>query len=165
MALGKVLLSRARPRRLISRPRTPPKVPRPNAKAVLQASKRMEAAKKQNERKQKDKEQKPKAHPKPAAKAPRKKPQNPKAKAKPQKAKKAAAKAKNGKKVEEPKPEKQRASHEHGPMQQNMRLFFESKRAEGHSYRECQKLWKVSEERQAVIMTLSASERKRRRFD
>ena len=51
-----------------------------------------------------------------------------------------------------------------GPMPAVLKSYMATKKQEGVSYREAQKLWLTSEERAGVVSSLSASERSKRRF-
>ena len=51
-----------------------------------------------------------------------------------------------------------------GPMYAPQTSYMQARRREGIAYREAQKMWVKSEERAAVVASLSASERSKRRF-
>lgn len=51
-----------------------------------------------------------------------------------------------------------------GPMTAPKREFIKSMQDTGHSYKEALALWATSAEREAILATMSTSERKRRRF-
>lgn len=70
----------------------------------------------------------------------------------------------NPEKVAETGNEKKKRRPNNGPMQAVLNAFVAAKKREGMSYREAQKLWLTSEERAAVVNSLSASERAKRRF-
>ena len=55
-------------------------------------------------------------------------------------------------------------NHGDGPMAAAKNTFMQSMKSEGYSYRECLELWKESEEREAIVQSMSESERKRRRY-
>lgn len=51
-----------------------------------------------------------------------------------------------------------------GPMQAKLNEYIKRRRAEGLSYQDARKSWLASEERMSVVMSLSQSERTKRRF-
>ena len=83
----------------------------------------------------------------------------------PKNAKKPQKKTKTAKKT--PQAKKQKKSKDpksSGPLSLAFKEFVAQKKSEGYSYRESQSLWKESAERMEIVVKMSESERKRRRY-
>lgn len=78
------------------------------------------------------------------------------------------AKGNKDKKVDKTKGDSKKVppkrNHGNGPMAAAKNTFMQNMKSEGYSYRECLELWKESEEREAIVQSMSESERKRRRY-
>ena len=123
---------------------TPERVPYPHSKVQLAAAKRLEN---QLQNARKDKERKVQKKP---AKVSRKDPPK-----KVMKEQKKVKPTKTGKKPSTPKG---------GPLASVMADFINNLKAQGYSYKQAQSLWRESSEREAIVSTMSESERKRRRY-
>lgn len=125
---------------------TPERVPYPHSKVQLAAAKRLESQLKGDQPKV---QQKPEVQKKPA-----KVQKNP---AKVQK--KPAKEIKNGKSTKAKKP-----NAKGGPLASVMADFINNLKSQGYSHKQAQSLWRESSEREAIVSTMSVSERKRRRY-
>ncbi len=79
------------------------------------------------------------------------------------KSKKTEFKSKKGKKTKKPE-KKPVKSHSNGPMQAAKKDFMSEAKRQGLSYKESLQAWGESEERFAIVSSMSESERKRRRY-
>lgn len=121
---------------------TPPPLPRPTAKAQLVAAKRMQAELKKKSGKTGENDLDGDCEK--VAKTPK-------------------TKVGKGKAAKQNSKKKRKAQN--GPVQSTFHRFMAAQREAGVKHPKALKLWKVSEERQALISTMSPAERKRRRFD